>query len=106
MEVGSDSLKPPSSSAEREGGLKEGVGPLTDFGTLLPVLQATDEMGDVVVDLPSECASVGFYPIFHLFVAAPWPEFAGECNGEFLEGVLHFVDLIDTRCCQPRMGAS
>lgn len=56
-------------------------------------------MGDVAVDLLGEGASVGFDPVFHLFVTAPLPELAGESNGEFLERVLHDVCLTEIRYC-------
>lgn len=54
-------------------------------------------MCDVAVDLLREGTSVGFDPILHLVVAAPLPEVAGKSNGEFLERVLHVVDLTGTR---------
>lgn len=54
-------------------------------------------MGDVAVDLLREGTSVGFDPILHLLVAAPLSEVAGKSNGEFLERVLHVVDLSGTR---------
>lgn len=90
-------LRPPGSSIYRDSLLNKAVGALTDFRTLLPILQAAYEMGDIAIDLLGEGASVGFDPVFHLFLAAPLPELAGESNGEFLERVLHDVCLTEIR---------
>lgn len=97
VDVGSNCSTPPSSSANRNSGVKERVSALTDFRCLLPVLQAAYEVSDVGADLLGEGASVGFDPVSHLLVAASWAELAGEGNGEFLERVLHVVDLTDLR---------